>query len=155
MKKNIKTLVLASIIFFISNSIIAQETINVTLNVDTNEIKTIDAHNYCSFKGQAETLDARDFTINASLGDVIVWNAVSSSSKTDQVKIVSVNYERGTNVFSDNKINGQNGVVSGTIKNSTVGKDDYKYKISFKIMSNGKLRPGTFHIDPIIKVGSK
>lgn len=155
MKKNIKPLLLVSFLFFFSSSVIAQETINVTLNVDTNEIKTIDAHNYCSFKGQPEMLDTRDYTINANVGDVIVWNAVSSSSKTDQVKIVSINYETGTNVFSDNKINGQNGVVTGTINNSTVGKSDYKYKISFKIMNNGNLQPGTFHIDPIIKVGSK
>ena len=111
-------------------------------------------HNYCYFNGQAATIDTRDYTVNANVGDVIVWNAVSSSSDRDQVKITAINYEGGTNVFNSDRMNGENGEVRATISKSTAGKEDYKYNVSFKIVKNGKLQPGTFHIDPKIKVGS-
>lgn len=147
-------LILTFVFLLISTNSNAQETIYVTLNVDTKEVKTDGAHNYCYFDNQPESLDTRDYTINANVGDVIVWNAVSTSSERDQVKIVSINHEGGTNVFNTDKMNGQNGVVSGTITKNTVGKADYKYTVAFKVMSNGSLKPGTFRVDPKIKVGS-
>ena len=155
MKKITQSLLLiAFILLSFSNTSFAQETIYVTLNVDTDEVKTEGTHTYCSFEGQSKSMDTREYTVNANVGDVIVWNAVSSSSERDEVKITAINYEGGTKVFSSDRMSGQDGVVSGTINKSTAGKADYKYTVSFKIMSNGNLRPGTFHIDPKIKVGS-
>lgn len=145
---------LTFILLFFCNTSIAQETIYVTLNVDTAEVKTQDTHSYCYFNGQSESMDTRDFTINANVGDIIVWNAVSTTSDKDQVKITAINYEGGTNVFTASQMKGQNGVVTGKINKDTAGKEAYKYTVSFKIMSNGSLRPGTFQIDPKIKVGS-
>ncbi len=155
MKKIKQTLFLLTIsLILFANDTIAQETIYVTLNVNTAEVKTDGAHNYCRFEGQSESMDTRDFTINANVGDTIIWEAVSSSSDDDQVKITAIDYEGGTNVFSSNKMRGENGVVTGKINKDTAGKDAYKYTISFKIMTNGQLRPGTFQVDPKIKVGS-
>lgn len=155
MKKFTQSLLLAAIVIFaFSNTTIAQETIYITLNVDTAEVKTDGAHNYCYFEGQSESMDTRDYTVNANIGDIIVWNAVSSTSERDEVKITAINYEGGTNVFNANKMNGQNGVVRGTISKSTAGKQDYKYNVSFKVVKNGSLQPGTFVVDPKIKVGS-
>lgn len=141
-------------LLLIANNAIAQETIYVTLNVNTTEVKTDGTHNYCHFDGQSESMDTRDFTINANVGDTIIWEAVSSSSDSDEVKITAIDYEGGTNVFSSNKMRGENGVVTGKITKNTVGKEAYKYTVSFKIMTNGQLRPGTFLVDPKIKVGS-
>ena len=155
MKKITQSLLLISFVLVsFCNTSFAQETIYVTLNVDTDEVRTEGAHNHCSFEGQPDSMDTREYTVNANVGDVIVWNAVSTSSGRDEVKITSINYEGGTNVFSANKINGENGVVSGTITKSTAGRDVYKYNISFKIVKNGNLQPGTYVVDPKIKVGS-
>ena len=114
MKKKSKAFsLLTFILLFFCNTSIAQETIYVTLNVDTAEVKTQDTHSYCYFEGQSESIDTREYTINANVGDVIVWNAVSTTSDRDQVKITAIDYEGGTNVFSSNRMSGENGVVTG------------------------------------------
>ena len=155
MKKISKTFsLLIFILLFFCNTSIAQETIYLTLNVDTAQLSSQDTHQYCYFDGQSESVDTRDFTINANIGDVIVWKGVSTTSEADIIKITSINYHGGTNVFGQNKIKGVNGVVTGNISKDTAGKPDFKYTISFKVISNGSARPGTFLVDPKIKVGS-
>lgn len=136
------------------NTLIAQETIYVTLNVDTAQVKTQDTQNYCSFKGQSDSVKTLDFTIDAKVGDTIIWNGVSSTSDNELVKIIAVNLDGGTNVFSDDKMRGENGVVTGKIRKNTSGKEAYKYTVSFKVLNGGKLKPGTFQISSKIKVGS-
>jgi hypothetical protein len=136
------------ILSFSGNSY-AQETHTITLYVNTS---TVDKHNIdetCNF-GQESGVSNKDFTIEVSLGDTIIWEGVSTSSDEVLVNINAINHEGGKNVFDKNKLPGDGLVperVIRTVVNGEPGDED-KYKISFK-MSN---RNGTFHIDPVIKI---
>jgi hypothetical protein len=135
----------------------AQTTHTITLFVDTQAIledKNTDAH--CNF-GQAVGISNEDYTIEAAVGDIIVWEGVSTSSpETDIVNIRGVNHEGGVNIFGTNKLNGDKGSperVTGTVVQGAPGDED-KYKISFKVVSivDGRQRNKTYHIDPKIRI---
>lgn len=152
MKTTNQLLIAIAMLLFCSN-VYSQSTIYVTLNVDTARIDHQDSYQYCYFDGQAEGSDTREFTINANIGDIIIWQGVSSSSpNTDVVTITSINYQGGTNVFGQNVLQGDEGTVTGTIQYDTTGREDYKYVISFKVTNNANPRPGTYNVDPKIKV---
>ena len=143
-------------LFSISTKSISQETIYLTLTVDTSQITHQDSYQYCSFEGQEAGTDTRVYTINANIGDTIIWHGVSSSSpNSDVVNITSINYQGGTNVFGRNVLQGEGGTVTGSVQYDTAGREDYKYVISFKVENASNSRPGTYHVDPKIKVGGQ
>jgi len=127
--------------------------ITITLYVNTASVDSGNTDQTCNF-GQAEGIINRNFTVEANLGDTIIWRGESTSSPSDIVNITAINHEGGKNVFDKNRLDG-NGqspeLVIGTVVTGAPGDED-KYKISFKVYNNGNRR-GTFHIDPIIKVG--
>ena len=127
------------------------ETHYIVLNVDTSIINSQNADDVSNF-GQEQGISNRDYTIEARIGDIIVWQGLSSVSDSDDVSIVSINYEGGTNIFNQNRLRGNDAYperVIGTIVNGNVG-ESIKYKISFIVYNNGVKRQGTFHIDPKI-----
>jgi hypothetical protein len=155
MKKIQILLILAAAgLLFFSGSSRVKETHVIKLYVDTGQITKQNVNQVSNF-GQPANIPNRDFTIEVSVGDVVVWEGVSSNAReTDKVLINAINHEGGVNVFDKNvlKDTPQNpGVVEGTVKVGQAG-DEEKYKISFKVLNNGRQRNGTFHIDPKIRV---
>lgn len=133
---------------------IAQTTHTITLNVNTAEITNQNSGEQCNF-GQAEGITNEDFTIEAQVGDIVVWKGLSTNApETDVVHITAINHEGGVNIFDKNVLrgNGQDPeVVIGMIVQGAPG-DVEKYKVSFKVYNNGEKRNGTFHIDPKIRI---
>ena len=155
MKKILTLLILAAAgLLFFSGSARIKETRVIILNVDTGQIDNQNVNQVSNF-GQPANIPNRDFTIEVSVGDVVVWQGVSSNApETDKVLISAINHEGGVNVFDTNVLRDspQNpGIVEGTVKVGQAG-DEEKYKISFKVLNNGQQRNGTFHIDPKIRV---
>lgn len=129
------------------------ETYYITLNVDTSTINSRNESSVSNF-GQREGISNEDFTIDVRIGDVIIWQGLSSSSSNDVVNIVSINYEGEKNIFNQNFLKGNGEVpeqVIGTVVNGDVG-DLIKYNISFKVSNNGNRRGGTYVIDPKIQI---
>ena len=156
MKSTNQYLILIAIVLLsFNNSLFAQEELVITLYVNTSEITNQNEYQVSYFDGQEEGTDTRNFTIYVRPGDRIVWQGVSSTSPdNDIVHIKSINYEGGKNVFDQNVLKDNRespGTVIGVVKNGTEGFEE-KYKISFTVFNNGVKRPGTFHIDPKIKV---
>lgn len=158
-----KNLPLALLIFvlLLSGTVFAtaQETHIITLFVDTQaviESKDTDAH--CNF-GQQAGISNEEYTIEAAVGDIVIWKGVSTSAPgTDIVNIRGINHEGGVNVFGTNKLNGNRQVpetVTATIVQGAPGDED-KYKISFKVTAtvNGKSNNKNYHIDPKIRIRS-
>lgn len=125
----------------------------VTLYVNTAEIKKPNESAYCNF-GQTGNVSNEEYTIAVNIGQTITWRGVSSNAPdTDVVQITAINYMGGKNVFGSNVLNAAKGegTVSGQVLYPTNG-DNYKYKISFTVTTNGNKKGGTFSIDPKIEV---
>ncbi len=145
-------LFIASIMLFASSTLLAQQTHTITLNVNTEEVRKPNASESCDF-GQDPDISNEDFTIEANVGDTIIWEGVSSNAPdTDVVNIISINHEGGKNVFSQNVIRGDGQTVTAVVENGDEGDED-KYAISFTVLNNGRKRNGMFRIDPKIKIG--
>ena len=153
--KSIKIILLGVITSFWVGQISAQQEIVITLNVNTGEIQNPNVNDYCDF-GQPADISNEDYTIEASVGDTIIWRGVSSTDPNDQVMIESINHQGdqgGRDIFGQNRLPGdENGEVRGTIQVSTEGQEPYKYMLSFRVLNNGEPRAGVFNIDPKIKV---
>ena len=139
---------LALLLFTLSQSVTAQTTHTIRLNVNTGMIDNSNVNSACNF-GQDPSIANRDFTITVKNGDIVVWVGVSDSSD-GRVEVTAINHEGGARVFGKNKLNGNDGVVTGVVTDGRPG-DEEKYKISFKVFDSD-VRKGTFHIDPKIKV---
>jgi hypothetical protein len=148
----VSTLLLCS---FTSISPIKQEEpVHVTLHVDTSQITSRNASSFCTF-GQEDGVSNEEYTIYVSVGDVVLWEGVSSSAPdTDIVNITSINYQGGKNVFDRNVLQGDGGSpgrVRGTVVAEAPESNKYKYTIKFTVSNNGTKRGGTFQIDPKIQ----
>lgn len=130
------------------------EPVVVTLHVDTGQITSRNASASCNF-GQEDGTSNEEFTIYVHVGDVVVWQGVSSSAPdTDIVNITSINYQGGKNVFDRNVLQGDGGSperVSGRVVAEAPESNKYKYTIKFTVTNNGAKRGGTFQIDPKIQ----
>lgn len=132
----------------------AQQIHNVVLRVNTQDIQNPNVNDYCSFEGQEPGVSNEDYMIVAAVGDTVVWSGVSTSNPADQVIIESINYvgdKGGRNVFGSNRLEGQNGTVTGVIQNSDGG-TPYKYMLTFRVLNSGQARQGVYNIDPKIRV---
>ena len=137
-----------------ATSALAQETHTITLFVNTAEVNSRNTDAQCNF-GQGAGVSNEEFTIDARVGDIIVWKGVSTNAPdTDIVSISAINHEGGVNIFDQNTLRG-NGqfpeVVIGTVVQGAPG-DEEKYKLSFKVFNGDRQRNGTFHIDPKIRI---
>lgn len=130
--------------------------ITVTLYVDTRAVTNQNTQQTCNF-GQDAEISNEEYTIQAAVGDTITWEGRSSVNENDVVNIKSINHEGGKNVFNKNVLIGDGGSpekVVGKVVGATgsTPRDRYKYKLSFKVTTDGQNRNGTFHIDPKIEV---
>ncbi len=130
------------------------ETITITLNVDTRTINPSNLEEVCNF-GQGEGVSNEDYTVEARLGDIIVWQGVSSTAPdTDEVQIKAINHEGGARVFSKNVLKDTRenpGIVMGVVSEGKDGEEE-KYKVQFRVLNDGEKRGGTFNIDPKIRI---
>lgn len=132
----------------------AQQEIIIMLYVDTREVRNPNVNDYCSFAQPAE-IPNEEYTVEASVGDTIIWKGVSRTHPEDRVLITAINHQGdkgGRDIFGQNRIPGENGEVRGTILNDPGDGLDYKYMLSFRVLNNGDPRPGEFNIDPKIRV---
>ncbi|MDX1332523.1 MAG: hypothetical protein R3252_05800 [Robiginitalea sp.] len=133
----------------------AQEEHIITLEVNTADIQNPNVNDFCRFQGQDPEVSNEDYTIEARVGDVVIWRGVSTSSPEDVVEIRAINHQGdrgGRDIFGQNQLRGENGQVIGTILNTTEEGADYKYLLQFWVYNNGTRRGGTFNIDPRIRV---
>ena len=153
-KKNLPRLLLLLCFAISAISLSAQTVHTITLFVNTAEINAQNMADQCNF-GQPAGTSNEEYTIDARLGDIIVWKGISTNAPgTDMVGISAINHQGGVNVFGKNVLNGNSQepeMVTATIVQGAPG-DVNKYMISFKVFNNGTQRGGTFRIDPKIRV---
>jgi plastocyanin len=127
----------------------------IILEVNTADIENPNVNDFCNFQGQDPQVSNEDYTVEANLGDTIIWRGVSTSSPDHTVETRAINHQGnrgGRDIFGSNKLSGENGEVRGTIINRTEAGTDYKYKIQFRVYIDGSRKRGTFNIDPKIRV---
>ncbi|MDH3323911.1 MAG: inclusion body family protein [Flavobacteriaceae bacterium] len=127
----------------------------VTLNVNTATVNKDNLATTCNF-GQTDGSSNEDFTITVDVGDIIIWQGVSSvNNSTDYVDIKYVKYVKGPNIFDRGQINGNGNkrekVVATARREATKG-NEYKYKIKFTVYDSDGNKKGEYHIDPKIQV---
>ncbi|MCO5724051.1 hypothetical protein [Robiginitalea marina] len=138
-----------------STGIQAQEEHVITLEVNTAAIENPNVNDFCRFQGQEPEVSNEEYTIEARIGDTVIWRGISTSSPDDVVEIRAINHQGdrgGRDIFGQNQLQGENGQVIGTIVNTTEEGTEYKYMLQFRVYNNGTRRGGTFNIDPRIRV---
>lgn len=145
-------LVISALILGLFINSLEQEPVVITLHVDTGAIDNKNLATTCNF-GQDASISNEDYTVVVNVGDIIVWEGVSSTSESDVVNITKIKYVRGKNIFAkDLDPDGADPrqKVRAKVLSRTDG-GEYKYDISFTVIHNGVKRNGTFHIDPKIQ----
>jgi len=132
----------------------------VTLYVDTTQIDQTNIEQYASF-GQPAGIANKDFITHVRKGDQIIWDAVSISNPSDEVKITAINHISGERIFERKLRKGQpqsgtkkQGFVKELISGAIEMKPDRlkayieeKYGIEFTVAN----KEGPFKIDPVIR----
>ncbi len=153
MKSNFLYLILIVLLtgFYPDNIMAQQNTVFITLNVDTQAINQNNINQVSNF-GQGPGISNRDFTTDVNIGDLVIWNGRSTSSPQDQVLITLIEYEDGTRIISKNRLNDNQtpGKVVGSIDKGSPG-DEMKYLVKF-VIKNGNVERGPFTIDPKLKI---
>ena len=155
-------LLIAVLLLVFGNAFVqGQQTHTITLYVNTAEITRENTNQVCYFIAETSGEDPiqsdgdlENFTIEVNLGDIVIWNGVSTSSEDDVVNIKRIKHQSGPDVFDNPDLpgNGQNREqVQGTVRRGNKG-DIEKYKIHFTVFINENPNPGNFKIDPKIKV---
>jgi hypothetical protein len=162
--KSIKNQILTlSLIFFVLKIGYTQDTVTVKLLVDTVNFNADNLSTSCSFEAEwsnsgqvvSSNGNLEDFTIEVNVGDIIVWEAISSTSETDIIDVKRIARANNSRIFNNDNNNGQirgnsnKETVEDQVLFDTTGKPDYKYNIFFKINRSGP----THKIDPKIRVG--
>jgi hypothetical protein len=153
-KITLNNLIMQNVIEPLERTAVNAKNVRITLEVDTARIENNDIDPCCNF-GQEDHICNKDFTVDANVGDIITWQGVSSSSKEDEVNIISIQHEDGNDIFSHRRLPGDGnepGKVVGLVLSLAPAGMEYKYKISFTVKHNSKKRNGIFHIDPKIQV---
>lgn len=137
------------LLMFSTSLFYAQTTHTIVLTCDPSEITEENVNEVCSF-GQDSSIPNKDFTIEVNTKDVIVWRGMSSDSNYS-LKLKSINYKKGVDVFDEPVLRDNRGIVSAVVLKGQPG-DEEKYDISFRVYKNGSRIPGKFTIDPRIKI---
>jgi len=121
----------------------------ITLHVNTADITHNNISTTCNFgKAQKAGISNEEFTITADVGDIITWEGVAIQPSEGEITITRIIYAGGTKIFVNDELPGKNKVVVGTVKHSTKGKPDFKYKIFFTVNNSNP----PYKIDPKIQV---
>lgn len=152
MNKEFKLRLLILILGLFSMSVIsAQQTHTIVLTCDTTDITKENVNKVCSF-GQESGITNEEFTLDADIGDIIVWKGVAKNSNLpSSIELSQVNHEGGENVFGRNTLKDDEGIITGEIVQGEPG-DEEKYNLKFKVYVDGRKVNGTFMIDPRIKI---
>jgi hypothetical protein len=146
-------LILILFAFCTSFPLLAQQTHEITLYVDTEKIDMQNLEHTCNF-GQDAGISNEDFTLLIQPGDTIIWKGISSTNPEDKVKIHKVIYSSGTNFFDSRTLRDSDGVVTAQVVNGQP--EDYlKYDIEFKVERNGRELSDTFPIDPKLRMAHR
>ncbi|MEN8125723.1 MAG: hypothetical protein ABFR32_11405 [Bacteroidota bacterium] len=140
----------------------------ITLEVNTAEINQGNIEECCHFEGQIKGSPNKEFTTQAEVGDMIIWNGVSTTSENDLVNITFINWEDGKEIFGKRQLKGNDDepeLVVGKVLHNTLENDvdqneneihnNFKYKISFTVKKYGEENIDgfdTYKIDPKIQV---
>jgi len=125
----------------------------IILTCDT--IPTKDNFNQvCNF-GQKEGAN-KEFTIDAWIGDVVIWEGELSNPKEGKIRIDNIIYESGTNIFKNKNIHDrqdgkEDGQVVAVVKQGKE-KDQLKYKLRFTVYNSENKPVITDTIDPKIRM---
>ncbi len=108
----------------------------------------------CNFGQQAGNNE--DFTLKASVGDVVIWDGYLSNPKEGKIKIDNIIYESGKDVFKNKNIRDRvdgrgDGQIVAYVKQGKV-KDSLKYKLRFTVYDSQSNPVVTDTIDPKIKI---
>ncbi len=164
MKSLVKYFSVISLLFLFSALGFSQDTVTITLIVDT---ANFDKDNWLASTSMVATRsdpnsvqrsigDLREFTVKAFVGDTIIFDAKSKSSDKVivDIKRIKRTKRKGTIIFENRRYCGENrdGSKNKTVKvevlKDTEDKEDYEYNICFKINSKGK----TYKIDPKLRI---
>ena len=125
----------------------------ITLTCDT--IPDSDNFNgICSF-GQREGSNEK-YTIDAAVGDIVIWDGELSNPKEGKIKIDNIIYESGVDIFKNKNIHDRqdgkdDGQIVAIIKQGKVG-DELKYKLRFTAYDSQSKPVVTDTIDPKIRL---
>lgn len=129
-------------------------TIEVTLFVDTDAITAENLSETCNF-GQPAGISNEDYTIEAAVGDEIVWKGVSTSDpENDRVRIFSIEHRQGIRAFGRAKLKRQNAEesrVRGIISRGKPGEEE-KYDLVFFVVQGDERNVQRFRIDPKLRI---
>ena len=165
MKSRIYQFLAVCSIFLCSTVGFSQTTITIKLIVDTANFNPNDLSSSCRFEATwsdsgkvvSSNGDLENFTIDAFVDDIIIWEGQSSSSDIAVVDIKKIDRDNDSKIFKTKKHygkiqgNSNKETVEDQVLYNTEGMPNYKYTIFFKINRRGT----THRIDPKIKVGSK
>ncbi|WP_372946384.1 hypothetical protein [Muriicola sp.] len=120
------------VICLLWNPITAQEVHHITLRIDTKNFTPEKALSWAVGDNSRvlNTGKGGAFTVLASVGDHIHWEAVSLSDRDVPVKIRHVRYVKGPRIFSRNLIPGGEEMQATVIRG---GEQDYMYDLVFRI----------------------
>ncbi len=112
--------------------ITAQEIHHITLRIDTKNSTPEKALQWAVGHNShvLNTGKGGAFTVLASVGDHIKWEAVSLSDRDVPVRIKHVRYVKGPRIFSRNLIEGGEDMKATVIRG---GQEDYMYDLVFQI----------------------
>lgn len=115
-------------------------------NVAADSISTFTAENT-----QIEVASPpEEFTVVVADGSHIVWEAVSSSSPEDKVKIIMIKRDKGPRILDSDEVMGDENGKASSVINKRLLNNPLKYQILFKVNGTDKV----YTIDPKIKIGS-
>jgi hypothetical protein len=141
--------------FGITLSTFAQERHTITLTCQSSELTEQNINDMCRF-GQSSSVSNKDYTIEAQVSDIILWNGKYAEPGQGYIDIVSIDFESGTNIFKDRRILDQddglpNGTIVAIVKKGEEN-DEMKYKITFDAYNRDGDFISRFKIDPKIKI---
>ncbi len=126
----------------------------VILYVDTERVDKSNLSETCNF-GQPAGISNEDYTLDVSVGDIIVWKGISSSNPDrDKVWVTSIDYVRGARFFNRKRLKEareNRGLVRGTVVKGNPG-DIEKYNLFFIVFNREERKKGVFRIDPKLRI---
>lgn len=152
MKLNITILSLCLSIFLISTSSFSQGNPMITLEVDTENINADNIDETATFGQPSETKN-KDFTLEVSMGDVIIWQGAATQSSGGLVRIKLFRHDDGVKLLGTGRISDQNntGVIVGRVQDGVPG-DIEKYSLKFEVRKRGSQEWTEYTIDPKLKL---
>jgi len=165
MKSSVKKISAVSLIFLFSALGFSQDTITITLIVDTGNFDPDNWLKSCRLEytppGTEKVVESDSdalecFLVQADVDDLIIWEGRSSepNSGTVDIKKIKRAKRKGTEIFKNRSLcykrrsGFKKGTLQATVLEDTKDKNDYKYNLSFKINDTSR----TYIIDPKMRI---